>query len=230
MDQFIKTSPQSLKNLQWTYSQVSKKLDTIEEKLPLLSNKNHPNFITKMASTYNSKLESFTSSCDTLVTDSINKLTSLEVELRRTFQKQCHYMVENALHEITEPYANEIKTLQSTIDIHQNKIDSLQKTIKTLTFTEQTTVPVQTKTPTSTSHQKSTYNFCPLSTHLYDDSPTLCHSYYDHNLHFTHEGDNIILQVKDFIKNSPQIQPPTNEDDAKPRYMSSHMLLGTYRQ
>ena len=217
MSQYLDTSPASIQNVRKTYQKVSEKLNTIEENLPKPSDKNTQTFIKDISITYEHMRTSFDTTCQDIKMKCVQDLTKFESELQHNFKNECTNVVLQSraeLKTVQTEFKNILDTYKNNISSLQQQVDELKTLLLVATNTQQTnqqrTSPtIKTQSSTTNTHIKYEPSSTPIDTHK--NQPPFF--YHDNKLRFQHEGSDFTLLDRDFSKNSPQIDPPINEED-----------------
>ena len=114
-----------------------------------------------------------------------------------------------------ENFQHKFETLEQNYELYQKWLNVLESKTNSTPKTKFSTSPKPSPfkpTPTcSTSHVRQ--HFGPTKSPVINNN-TIPQYFQKNNLCFDQQGDEFYLQDKDFIKNSPKIQPPDTEEDA----------------
>lgn len=166
-------------------------------------------FLRDIKAVYKNMLTAFESTCNQLSERHISAITKHYDHI----QNASIATYEQKLIEISTKHIQHFDTeLQMKLGTYTSKINLLDKRLKDIT-TKMNTVTVRAPPVPTTPKSKSSIH-TPQKPSAVSQTPSIQQYFHQNTLKFEHQGDEYFLQDKDFIKNSPKIQPPTLVDDA----------------
>ena len=198
------TSP--IRQFKDTFTKVSTALDDLNTSKS--TDNDTATFIRDMKSVYKHMLSAFESTCQQI---SNHNKTEYESKCISILNKSLHSYTQK-LDDISTKQLNFFETqLQTKIEYYDSKINVLDKRLANISRKINTTNVQKSPVP-NTPKSKPSF-LTPQKSHAVAQN-SIQQYFHQNTLKFDHQGDEYYLQDKDFIKNSPRIQPPTLVDDA----------------
>ena len=160
-------------------------------------------FIRDIKLVYKDMITTFDTSCRQMTEHYQKVLNSSLV----TYENKLNHINTNQIN----IFENQLQTKLNNYTLKINVLDVRLKEISTKINTYDTKKSPVPNTPKS---KPSFFNSPKPMQSAVSQTPSIQQYFQQHTLKFDHQGDEYFLQDRDFIKNSPKIQPPTLVDDA----------------